>query len=198
MVLAPLTDATLLVVEAGKEQRETLEKARAMLQRLGAPILGVAINRQQAKHRSYFYVDHSQGSPVRAEESAPAKTLIEPDRLVEPSLPSDTPPLVSAVPASPQASVVPETPPLVFMSPLTPLVPAVPEMSMHISLASMAQSNAIEDSSTAATNTQILSSLPIPLKSIRGISLPGLQSKPMQRMNGGGLRQYMDRKQNQH
>jgi len=66
-VLASLTDASVLVIGAGKEQKETLSKAQAMLLRLGSPILGVIINYQQAKHRPYFYVNRSQ-EPVTASE----------------------------------------------------------------------------------------------------------------------------------
>src|SRR5581483_10014156 len=57
ILLAPITDATVLVVEAGKAQRELLHTARTALQKVGSPVLGVVVNRQQAKYRSYFYVD---------------------------------------------------------------------------------------------------------------------------------------------
>ena len=58
ILLAPITDATVLVVEAGKVQREALYTARTALQKVGSPVLGVVVNRQQAKYRSYFYVGH--------------------------------------------------------------------------------------------------------------------------------------------
>ncbi|HZO73292.1 MAG TPA: Wzz/FepE/Etk N-terminal domain-containing protein [Ktedonobacteraceae bacterium] len=57
ILLAPITDATVLVVEAGKAQRELLHTVRTALQKVGSPVLGVVVNRQQAKYRSYFYVD---------------------------------------------------------------------------------------------------------------------------------------------
>ncbi|GCE10502.1 polysaccharide biosynthesis tyrosine autokinase [Tengunoibacter tsumagoiensis] len=64
-LLADMVDGTLLVLEAGKEQRETLQETQALLQRLDAPILGVVINRQKAGQHSYFYVDQ-----------VPAKTVL--------------------------------------------------------------------------------------------------------------------------
>jgi capsular exopolysaccharide synthesis family protein len=60
VTLAPICDSTILVVEAGKERKETLKKAQATLQRLGAPILGVVVNRQKASHRSYLYINQPQ------------------------------------------------------------------------------------------------------------------------------------------
>ena len=60
VTLAPLCDSSILVVEAGKERKETLKKAQATLQRLGAPIVGVVVNRQKASHRSYLYVNQPQ------------------------------------------------------------------------------------------------------------------------------------------
>lgn len=57
ILLAPITDATVLVAEAGEAQREAFHTARTTLQKIGSPVLGVVVNRQQAKYRSYFYVD---------------------------------------------------------------------------------------------------------------------------------------------
>jgi len=60
LALAAITEGTILVVEAGKEWAESVGRAQNTLQRLGSPVLGVVVNRQQVKHRSYFYVDRSQ------------------------------------------------------------------------------------------------------------------------------------------
>src|SRR5205807_1443622 len=60
LALTAITEDTILVVEAGKEWAEALGRARNTLRQLGSPILGVVVNRQQVKHQSYFYVDHSQ------------------------------------------------------------------------------------------------------------------------------------------
>ena len=57
IALAAITDGTILVVAAGKEKGEDVKKAQATLKRLGSPVLGVVVNRQQAKHRSYLYAD---------------------------------------------------------------------------------------------------------------------------------------------
>jgi polysaccharide biosynthesis transport protein len=60
VILAPLCDRSILVVEAGKERKEALQKAQMTLKRLGAPILGVVINRQKASHHSYLYINQPQ------------------------------------------------------------------------------------------------------------------------------------------
>jgi capsular exopolysaccharide synthesis family protein len=70
VILAPLCDSSILVIEAGKERKEALQKAQMTLKRLGAPILGVVINRQKASHHSYFYINQPQpdvfsDSPVK-------------------------------------------------------------------------------------------------------------------------------------
>lgn len=55
-LLAAIADATVLIVEAGKEHKVTLDRQRATFQQFGAPILGVVVNRQREQHRNYFYV----------------------------------------------------------------------------------------------------------------------------------------------
>jgi ATPases involved in chromosome partitioning len=57
-LLAAIADATVLIVEAGKEHKDTLHQLSSTFQQFGAPILGVIVNRQQKRHRSYFYVSH--------------------------------------------------------------------------------------------------------------------------------------------
>ncbi|HZO75053.1 MAG TPA: cellulose synthase operon protein YhjQ/BcsQ [Ktedonobacteraceae bacterium] len=67
VVLAPLCDSSLLVIEAGKESKEALKKAQMTLQRLGTPVLGVIVNRQKASHRSYLYINQPQQGMLPAE-----------------------------------------------------------------------------------------------------------------------------------
>lgn len=55
IAMAPISDGTILVIEAGKERAEALQKVQVTFERLDSPILGVVVNRQQAKHRSYAY-----------------------------------------------------------------------------------------------------------------------------------------------
>ncbi len=69
IALAPVTDSTVLVIEAGKERPEALAKAQTTFQRLGSPIIGVVVNRQQTKHRTYFYANHPQQVAVSADSS---------------------------------------------------------------------------------------------------------------------------------
>ncbi|MBV9712795.1 MAG: polysaccharide biosynthesis tyrosine autokinase [Ktedonobacteraceae bacterium] len=70
IILAPLCDSSILVIEAGKERKEALQKAQATLKRLGAPILGVVINRQKASHRSYLYINQPQQGVFPGEASS--------------------------------------------------------------------------------------------------------------------------------
>ena len=71
ITLASLCDSSILVVEAGKERKETLKKAQATLQRLGAPVLGVVVNRQKASHRPYLYINQPQQGVFPAESPLP-------------------------------------------------------------------------------------------------------------------------------
>jgi non-specific protein-tyrosine kinase len=57
-LLSALADATMLIVEAGKEHKDTLHQLSITFQRFGAPILGVMVNRQQEQHQSYFYAPY--------------------------------------------------------------------------------------------------------------------------------------------
>jgi hypothetical protein len=61
-LLAAVADATVLIVEAGKEHKDTLHKLSVTFQQFGAPILGVIVNRQQKQHRSYFYAPRQTSS----------------------------------------------------------------------------------------------------------------------------------------
>jgi capsular polysaccharide biosynthesis protein/MinD-like ATPase involved in chromosome partitioning or flagellar assembly len=65
-LLATVADATVLIIDAGKERQDTLQRLRVTFQQFGAPILGVIINRQQKRHRSYFYVPRQVSSERKA------------------------------------------------------------------------------------------------------------------------------------
>ncbi|MDQ6660077.1 MAG: Wzz/FepE/Etk N-terminal domain-containing protein, partial [Chloroflexota bacterium] len=69
IALAPTADCTILVVEAGKERPESLHGVQATFRRLGSPVIGVVVNRQQAKHRTYFYANRFQQVTIFAENS---------------------------------------------------------------------------------------------------------------------------------
>jgi capsular exopolysaccharide synthesis family protein len=62
VALTSVADYTVLVVQAGKERGEALNKAAAIFQRLGSPVLGVIVNRQSAKHQSYIYANKVQNA----------------------------------------------------------------------------------------------------------------------------------------
>ena len=70
VILASLCDSSILVVEAGKERKETLQKAQVTLKRLGAPILGVVVNRQKSSHHSYPYINQPQQGVFLTETSS--------------------------------------------------------------------------------------------------------------------------------
>lgn len=75
VTLTSFSSHTLLVVEAGRERSEDIDRAGAVFQKLDAPVLGVVINRQTPNHRPYFYVEHAQEAFPPAEHvltTAPA------------------------------------------------------------------------------------------------------------------------------
>ncbi len=100
IALGPVTDGAVLVIEAGKERGEDISKARATLQRLGTSVVGVVLNRQQAKHRSYIYAtSSSQAQQVVAPipySAPPAKYPVAPTRR----------PLFDALPETPVPSIL--------------------------------------------------------------------------------------------
>ena len=69
IALTSTTDSTLVVIEAGKERPEALQKAQATFQRLGSPIMGVVVNRQQVNHSTYFYANRLHHTTVSMESS---------------------------------------------------------------------------------------------------------------------------------
>ena len=106
IALAALTDGSILVVAAGKEKGEDVKKAQATLKRLGSPVLGVVVNRQQAKHRSYIYADLfrqkqlAEKSTDNTEPKYPfTKTQAFPVRAV-PETPAPVVPAVSTTPVT--------------------------------------------------------------------------------------------------
>ncbi len=71
LALASFTDASILVIDAGKEDAMMLRKAYTILQRLSCTPLGVIINRQKSKHKSYLYTrPSSQFVPTKEDERA--------------------------------------------------------------------------------------------------------------------------------
>jgi capsular exopolysaccharide synthesis family protein len=127
LALAAATDATLLVIEAGKEKKEGLDKACASLERFNCSILGVIINRWHNGLRSYFYTEHMQVERLQA--SAPFQL---PPSITQITLPdTPRPPLLTQESTSGKllARVIPtETPPsLTRISPsLSSLLAAKP------------------------------------------------------------------------
>ncbi|HET8843616.1 MAG TPA: Wzz/FepE/Etk N-terminal domain-containing protein [Ktedonobacteraceae bacterium] len=73
LALALLCDSAVLVVDAARERKETLKKAESMLARLGAPILGVVINRKKSTHHAYLYTGQSDLSTASPTAIMPGK-----------------------------------------------------------------------------------------------------------------------------
>lgn len=74
LALASIADGTLLVVAAGRVRAEQVRQAQAVLQRLGAPLGSVLINRQKVTHRSYFYTLSDDTEMATIESLAPLTT----------------------------------------------------------------------------------------------------------------------------
>jgi len=71
LALASFTDASILVIDAGKEDAMMLRKAYTVLHRLSCTPLGAIINRQKSKHKSYLYTHHShEFVPTKEDEHA--------------------------------------------------------------------------------------------------------------------------------
>lgn len=68
--LALLCDSTVLVINAARERKETLKEAGSTLERLGAPILGVVVNRQKTTHHPSLYIGQSEQEASLAEPLA--------------------------------------------------------------------------------------------------------------------------------
>lgn len=68
MALASIADGSIVVVTAGKEHSEKVKEAGITLQRLGAPVLGVVVNQQAAKHRPYLYTNEISPHPVSEDD----------------------------------------------------------------------------------------------------------------------------------
>ena len=110
VALAAITDGTILVVAAGKEKGEDVKKAQATLKRLGSPVLGVVVNRQQAKHHSYLYAD-----------------LFHQKQLTEKSTDNTEPKYPPVKAQAFPVRAVPETP--VTIASVTPVTPVTPVTS---------------------------------------------------------------------
>jgi capsular exopolysaccharide synthesis family protein len=92
LALASVVSATLLVIEAGKERDEALIAADQTLQRVGAPVLGVIINRQSAHHHSSLYARNAYLQRKRQTTMVTAVTAPHPAAPPPPAANIDTPP----------------------------------------------------------------------------------------------------------
>jgi capsular exopolysaccharide synthesis family protein len=55
VVLAPVVDGVILVIQAGKTEIEAVSRAKEILESVKANILGVVLNRVKESHRGYYY-----------------------------------------------------------------------------------------------------------------------------------------------
>ena len=79
LAIAACADASLLVIKAGKEQPQMVQKAQEILTRLQAPALGAIVNYQTPKHQSYFYVNPGQAHRDVGVELAPSNPTHSPE-----------------------------------------------------------------------------------------------------------------------
>lgn len=77
IALTAVTDYTVLVIGAGKEHGEALNKVGLVFQRLGSPVAGVVVNRQTPRHRPYFYAESPlQATPLHPENLSASSALL--------------------------------------------------------------------------------------------------------------------------
>jgi capsular exopolysaccharide synthesis family protein len=76
-ILASITDATLLVIDAERTRRAAAERGREALAKSGARVLGVALNRLSGRTRGdYVYYDYygAYGAEAAAKRGSKAET----------------------------------------------------------------------------------------------------------------------------
>jgi Mrp family chromosome partitioning ATPase len=54
-ILSRQVDGVVLVVDAGKTRRESAIKAKEVLERAGSRVLGIVLNRANARGSGYYY-----------------------------------------------------------------------------------------------------------------------------------------------
>ncbi len=88
--LAALASTSLLVVNAGKEQADSLYEASVSLERMGASVSGVILNRQRVYHHTTMHSEPTQTMNVA--HGQPSTPVTFPGAQM-PRRPADTPPL---------------------------------------------------------------------------------------------------------
>jgi capsular polysaccharide biosynthesis protein/MinD-like ATPase involved in chromosome partitioning or flagellar assembly len=172
LALASVADTALLLIEAGKEQRDTVNSIQLGLQHLGLPLLGVIVNHYRSRKQKapVSTVVTVSGLPTRPLANKGAQQVIE--QVLPPILPRlpETPIHLERVIApdllQQTALIDQEAFPLI-----TAILPAIEEP---------------EERSPAPTNMDESRRLP---SHLRGISLPGLGTEGT--TNRLKLRSYM-------
>lgn len=174
LAVAALAEATILVVDAGKEQRADLLRAKRLFARLGSPIVGAVVNRKRKEQWSYFYAeqvemeDKSEGLARRVQPAVIAAQAALPDTPRPPVLTQEL--LVDLL----KQPAVRETPPALVQitaSEATDRRPRVEEGKPE--------------------HLQPRSQPPLPLKHMR-ISLPGLPRSTESGERSAGLKYYQE------
>ncbi|GAC1357327.1 MAG: hypothetical protein NVSMB44_02770 [Ktedonobacteraceae bacterium] len=75
LALASSIETCILIINAGQEQATTLHKTSAILHKLSCNLLGVIINRQKLKHKSYFYTHRYHKFTPSEDTTFDTKTL---------------------------------------------------------------------------------------------------------------------------
>lgn len=197
LAVAQVAEATLLVIEAGKEEKEAVSKAQVMLERVGSPVQGVIINRRRSQQNSYFYVypKQAQAIPAAQMEHNVAKNMEEKSSEKDSDREKPPAPIFSSValPSTPQVSLSPDE---LITSGLLEQgnIPHTPPLVAQVLPAEILQHQAMLKAQTVHATAE---ESELHVQAInRGLSLPGLSDgAPARRATG--LWRYLEENEQQ-
>jgi len=67
-ILAQYTDGCLLVISSGEADRELVIKAKSLLEKVNAKILGTVLNKVDAKRKGYYHYQYEYGGDSKVEK----------------------------------------------------------------------------------------------------------------------------------
>lgn len=68
-IIAQYTDGCLLVISSGEAERDTVIKAKGLLEKVSAKILGVVINKMDSKKKGYYHYQYEYGEKSKSSRS---------------------------------------------------------------------------------------------------------------------------------
>jgi Mrp family chromosome partitioning ATPase len=72
-ILASLVNGVLLVVDINRTSRKEAQRAKGIVSKVGAQILGVAVNRVALQHDYYYYYEYSPAGQKQRKRTAKSK-----------------------------------------------------------------------------------------------------------------------------